>query len=113
MGTFIFFLIFLLFGTCKKEEIQNPIDAPKREILGVYELYPSYEKILIQFQEQESCRILIKDKIESCIVKTYSEKLLIYTENLPMGIFLIEQEKTNLLKGIWKGETRFLRKLER
>ncbi len=111
MGTFVFFLIFLIFGACKKEKIQTPVEVIEKEIYGVYEIYPSYEKILIQFESQESCRIIVKDQIKNCIVKTHNKKLLIYTENLPIGIFLINQENTQYIKGLWKGETRFLRKI--
>ncbi|MFN3605138.1 MAG: hypothetical protein ACK4UJ_10545 [Leptonema sp. (in: bacteria)] len=111
MGPFILLLIFsVLMQYCKKEEIKDLEVMPKKEILGIYELYPSYEKIYIKFEEEEKCQILYKDTIENCIYKIWEQKLLIYTDTFPIGIFFIDNQ--TFIKGTWREETRFLKVLK-
>lgn len=111
MDTFIFLLIFIFsFFSCKKESIQEPKDIEITTIKGIYEVYPSYHKILIKLNEKE-CHILYKDIIQDCIYQFYDNELLIYTENLPKGIFFIEKDK-KIFKGLWEKEARFLKKID-
>lgn len=111
MDTLIFLLIFILsFFLCKKESTKEPQEIEINTIKGIYEVYPSYHKILIKFNEEE-CQILYKDIIQNCVHQFYGKELLIYTENLPKGIFYIEGEK-KIFKGIWEQEARFLKKID-
>ncbi|MCS7205463.1 MAG: hypothetical protein NZ853_07185 [Leptospiraceae bacterium] len=113
MDTFILLLILIFsFLSCKKDQELKIQEQSKKDITGIYEVYPSYERILIKFEPEYQCKILIKDELHTCSYHVVNDQLHIFQseKNEILGVFLLSKE--NLLRGVWKKEVRFLRKLE-
>ncbi len=112
MDTFIFLLIFLLsLASCKKEEqFKNPIEEKKQTLIGIYEIYPSYQKKYIIFENSGDCKFYTEDRIQDCYYYIYQNYLKIYLDkDKPIGYFYVEDLHQKILKGMWNQETRFLR----
>ena len=112
MDTLVFLLIFLLSLTyCKKEDqFTNVIEEKKQMLKGIYEIYPSYEKKLIEFKSNGDCKFFTEDKIHDCYYYIYQNYLKIYLDkDKPIGYFYVENIHQKTFKGMWNQETRFLK----
>ncbi|GIW23692.1 MAG: hypothetical protein KatS3mg068_2699 [Candidatus Sericytochromatia bacterium] len=111
MDTFIPILILLLLSfSCKKKEEIIKYEETNFTIHGIYEIYPSYQKKIIKFEDKNICKYYENDIIKNCYYRISQNYLKIYIENnLPEGIFYIDKTKQKIYRGLWNNEVRFLK----
>lgn len=114
MDTFLLILIFLLgLVSCKRDsDISKIQEEDYKDFKGIYMLYPSYKKIYIKFQKSPKCILLEDEKINDCFYQYKKNRLLIYLNKGELeGIFVVENG-FNFIRGLWKNQVRFLKKIQ-
>ncbi len=116
MDTILFVLIIILsLFSCKKDSNIQKIEEDRyKDFIGIFELYPSYKKIFIKFEKSPHCLFYEEDTIKDCYYMYIKNRLSIYFDkDLPVGIFVIESENDKrFIRGLWKNQVRFLRKIQ-
>lgn len=109
----ILILIFSLFS-CKKDSDTKKIqEESNKNLTGIFELYPSYKKIYIKFETSPKCILYENDEIKNCFYLYRTNRLSIYMEkDIPEGVFIIENgNDIKFIRGLWKNQVRFLKKI--